>query len=105
MGVQLVWSFLLICLDILLLATNTDYHETWAVCMILIGDWCVSILSWTAATASAGVIVLFRRDTKFCKAFPLLACDQYEKSVFLAFMAWSFMAASALSLVWFRASL
>ncbi|TVU10951.1 hypothetical protein EJB05_44507 [Eragrostis curvula] len=65
----------------------------------------VGIFSFSAATAPAGITIFLKKDTQFCRAFPQLICDQYEQSVILAFVAWSFLAASALSLFWFRASL
>ncbi|TVU13022.1 hypothetical protein EJB05_46694, partial [Eragrostis curvula] len=103
--VQLLESFVLACVDILYLATNSDLNDTNLVSIILICDWCIGILSFSAATGAAGVVVFFKRDTEFCRAIGQLTCDQYEISVILAFMAWLFGAASALSLFWLRVSL
>ncbi|TVU10968.1 hypothetical protein EJB05_44525, partial [Eragrostis curvula] len=80
MFLQLLESFLLACVDIVCLATNSDLRDIIFVSIILISDWCIGIMSFSAATASAGVIVLFKRDTEFCRAFPQLTCDQYEIS-------------------------
>ncbi|TVU10963.1 hypothetical protein EJB05_44520 [Eragrostis curvula] len=104
MYLQFLWSLGLVCVDIICLVTNTAFNDPGFASVVLVGDWCIGILSFSAATASAGVVILFKRDTEFCRAFPPFACDQYELSAILAFMAWSFIAASALSLFWFRVS-
>ncbi|TVU10965.1 hypothetical protein EJB05_44522, partial [Eragrostis curvula] len=105
MFLQLLWSFLLACIDIICLLGDAELNEPRPISALLVGDWFVGMFSFSAATASAGLTIFLKKDTQFCRAFPQLICDQYEQSVILAFVAWSFLAASALSLLWFRASL
>ncbi|TVU10949.1 hypothetical protein EJB05_44505 [Eragrostis curvula] len=103
---QLLWSFLLACLDIYLLRTNLDLrHDHVTVSMFLCIDTVFALLAWTSASASAGVTILLDRDVHFCEAFPHLSCGVYKLFVILAFMAWSFTAASAYSMFWLLVSL
>ncbi|GJN11719.1 hypothetical protein PR202_ga29931 [Eleusine coracana subsp. coracana] len=64
-----------------------------------------AILSFAAASASAGVTILFERDVHFCRMYPQLSCGRYEFSVTLAFITWSFIATSAVSMFWLLPSL
>ncbi|CAN6195323.1 unnamed protein product [Urochloa humidicola] len=88
MCLQLIWSFILACIDIHSLKINWDLHNTRHV---------LAIASMAAASSSAGVATLLLRDTQFCRARneQLVACSRYKFSIILAFMAWSFIAASA----------
>ncbi|TVU10970.1 hypothetical protein EJB05_44527, partial [Eragrostis curvula] len=97
---QLFWSFILACTDIVCLVRKKEFNRYLWVSVVLVGDWLVGILSFSAATASAGVTILFRRDTEFCRAFPQVTCGLYDLAVILAFVAWSFIAASAFSSFW-----
>lgn len=65
----------------------------------------LAILAWASASASASVTILLDRDVHLCSAFPHLPCGQYKLFVILAFMTWSFRAASAASLFCLFASL
>ncbi|ONM53909.1 hypothetical protein ZEAMMB73_Zm00001d019915 [Zea mays] len=64
-----------------------------------------AILSFAAASASAGVTILFERDVHFCRMYPQLSCGRYALSVVLAFITWSFIATSAVSMFWLLPSL
>ncbi|XP_022679757.1 CASP-like protein 5B3 isoform X2 [Setaria italica] len=107
MSLQLIWSFILACIDIHSLKTNWDLHNTRHVWKYLIGDWVLGIASMAAASSSAGVAILLVRDSQFCRVhdYQYLSCSRYEVSVILAFMAWSFIAASAGSTFWLLVSL
>ncbi|TVU10960.1 hypothetical protein EJB05_44517, partial [Eragrostis curvula] len=99
------WGLFLACVDVHSLRTNKDLHTPYHVWRILIGDWIMGINSFAAVFAATGVTIYYERDAHFCRAYPALACDQLELSVVLAFLAWSFIAASATSLFWSMASL
>ncbi|KAJ3680770.1 hypothetical protein LUZ60_015259 [Juncus effusus] len=105
MGLQVLWSLGLACLDIYALKTKRDLHNPVLVSLFVVGDWVTSILSFAAACSSAGVTILFEKDVHFCKMYPQLACGRYGLSVLLAFMTWSFTATSAFSMFWLLASL
>ncbi|CAL4962254.1 unnamed protein product [Urochloa decumbens] len=107
MCLQLIWSFILACIDIHSLKTNWDLHNTRHVWKYIIGDWVVAIASMAATSSSAGVAILLVRDTQFCRVHDeqLVACSRYKFSIILAFMAWSFIAASAGSTFWLLVSL
>ncbi|TVU10947.1 hypothetical protein EJB05_44503 [Eragrostis curvula] len=101
---HLIWSFSLACIDILSLMTKKDLHSPFHVWPLLVGDWFMGVNSFAAFSAATGAIIYFERDAHFCRAHPDLACDQYELSIALVFMAWSFVAASATSLFWLLVS-
>ncbi|KAJ4774403.1 CASP-like protein [Rhynchospora pubera] len=105
MGLQLLWSLGLACLDIYALRTKRDLHNPVLVSLFVVGDWVTAILSFAAACSSAGVALLFEKDVHFCKTFPQLSCGRYALSVLLAFMTWTFTATSSVSMFWVLASL
>ncbi|KAK3124521.1 hypothetical protein QOZ80_7BG0587770 [Eleusine coracana subsp. coracana] len=102
---QFLWSFVLACLDIYSLKTNFDLLVRPIVLGLVIGDWGMSILSFASASASAGVTLFFARDTNLCKIYTPQLCSYYTLSVILAFMTWSFAAASAASVFWLLVSM
>ncbi|KAM0892676.1 hypothetical protein ACQ4PT_025602 [Festuca glaucescens] len=61
-------------------------------------DSIISLLSFSMASASAGVTVLFVSDMKICRSFPELSCGRFQLSVGFAFVAWSMEATAALSI-------
>ncbi|GJN24601.1 hypothetical protein PR202_gb12352 [Eleusine coracana subsp. coracana] len=65
----------------------------------------MAILSLASASASAGVAFFFERDTNLCKIYTPQLCTYYTLSVILAFMTWSFAAASAASVFWVLVSM
>ncbi|CAL5322544.1 unnamed protein product [Camellia sinensis] len=74
MGLQILWSFGLACLDIHALRLKRDLHNHVLVSLFVVGDWVTAILSLAAACSSAGVVVLFSRDTNFCRVEKQLSC-------------------------------
>lgn len=61
-------------------------------------------LSLAAACSSAGVTVLFARDTDFCKAYPQFSCGRYQISTTMAFITWLLVATSSLVMFWILTS-
>lgn len=58
-----------------------------------------ALLSLAAACSSAGVTVLFTKDTVFCKQ-AALSCDRFQISVGLAFFNWVLAAISSHAMFW-----
>ncbi|CAN6203970.1 unnamed protein product [Urochloa humidicola] len=105
MTLQLIWSFILVCIDIHALKTNWDLHSAGNLWKYVIGDWLLAMGSMAAASSATGVAILLETDVNFCRVYPYLSCSRYKVSVILASMAWSFMAASAGSTFWLLVSL
>ncbi|KAG8380751.1 hypothetical protein BUALT_Bualt06G0048600 [Buddleja alternifolia] len=61
-------------------------------------------LSLAAACSSAGVMVLFTRDTNICKIDKKLSCDMYQISIAFAFASWFLLAMSSYVMFWLVAS-
>ncbi|KAJ6362971.1 hypothetical protein OIU77_030117 [Salix suchowensis] len=76
MGLQLLWSFGLACLDIYALRRKKDLQNPVLVSLFVVGDWVTAMLSLAAACSSAGVVVLYARDMNFCKTHPDLPCSR-----------------------------
>jgi hypothetical protein len=64
----------------------------------------MAVFSFSGASASAGVTILFTRDTSVCRLYSRLACGQFALSVVLAFIVWLLDAASFLSGFWLLVS-
>ncbi|XP_042403935.1 CASP-like protein 5B3 [Zingiber officinale] len=104
MGLQALWSLGLACLDIYAIKVKRDLHNHLLVSLFVVGDWVTGTLSLAAACSSAGVTVLFVRDTDFCKSFPQLSCGKLQVSTAMAFITWMFVSASALVMSWILTS-
>ncbi|XP_078179186.1 CASP-like protein 5B3 [Carex rostrata] len=105
MGLQLLWSFGLACLDIYALKMKKDLHNPILVSLFVVGDWVTAILSFAAACSAAGVVVLFEKDVNSCKRVPGFPCGMFQLSTALAFLSWTLTAASSLVMFWLLASL
>ncbi|KAF8724360.1 hypothetical protein HU200_021392 [Digitaria exilis] len=105
MLLQLMWSFMLACIDIHSLRTNWDLHRIGNVYKYVIGDWIMAMGSLAAASSSVAVAIFLTTDVEFCRVYPYLSCSRYTVSVILASMTWSFTAASAGSTFWLLVSL
>jgi len=105
MGLQVLWSIGLACLDIYALRIKRDLHSPVLVSLFVVGDWVTAILSLAAACSSAGVVVLFTRDVDFCETASYLNCKGYEISIALAFITWLLIAKSSLVMFWLLASM
>ncbi|KAF3627480.1 CASP-like protein 5B1 [Capsicum annuum] len=120
MGLQVIWSFSLACMDIHALRLKRDLRNHIYLSLLVVGDWEVTssslgnspwqnckvtgILSLAAACSSAGVVVLIIKDTNMCKANPKLSCHMFQISVALAFLSWFFLAISSFVMFWLAAS-
>lgn len=105
MGLQLLWSFGLACLDVYALRRKRDLHNPVLVSLFVVGDWVTAMLSLAAACSSAGVIVLYSRDLNFCKEQGPLPCSRIEMSISLAFLTWFLIALSSHVMFWILASI
>ncbi|XP_073288339.1 CASP-like protein 5B1 [Primulina huaijiensis] len=105
MGLQVLWSFGLACLDMHALRFNKDLHNHIIVSLFVIGDWVTATLSLAAACSSAGVMVLFTRDTNICQIETKLSCDMFQISIAFAFASWFLLAISTYVMFWLVATI
>lgn len=104
MGLQMLWSFGLACLDAYALRRKRDLQNPVLVSLFVVGDWVTAMLSLAAACSSAGVVVLYAKDLNFCRPQNNLACHSFEVSVILAFITWLLIAVSSHVMFWILAS-
>lgn len=95
MGLQVLWSFTLACLDIHALRLKTDMQNHVLVSLFVVGDWVTATLSLSAACASAGVAILYDRDTVICRRMEKMSCSMFQISTAMAFFAWFLLALSS----------
>ncbi|KVI04899.1 Uncharacterized protein family UPF0497, trans-membrane plant [Cynara cardunculus var. scolymus] len=105
MGLEVLWSLGLACLDIHALWVKKDLQSQILLSLVVVGDWVTAILALAASSSSAGVMVLFVRDSELCKLEPILSCSMYQISIGLAFGAWFWLAISSHTVLWLLASL
>ncbi|XP_071721390.1 CASP-like protein 5B2 [Rutidosis leptorrhynchoides] len=105
MGLQVLWSFGLACLDMYALRIKKDLQNAVLVSLFVVGDWVTATLSLAAACSSAGIVVLYARDLHFCASTkPQLPCSRFEISIAMAFITWFFIAISSHVMFWLLAS-
>ncbi|WOL09293.1 CASP-like protein 5B3 [Canna indica] len=104
MGLQALWSFGLLCLDIFALKYERDLHNPLLVSLFVVGDWVTATLSLAAACSSAGVTVLFVKDLNFCEKYHQFSCGRFQISIAMAFVTWLLVAKSSLVMFWILAS-
>lgn len=95
MGLQVLWSFGLACLDIYALSRKRILQNPFLVSLFVVGDWVTATLSLAAACSSAGIVVLYARDLNFCMIRKGLPCNRYQISVAMAFVTWVLTAMSS----------
>lgn len=138
MGLQLIWSFGLACLDVYAIRKKSDLRSPVLLSLFTVGDWVLmlssislyqiefihngldvvvlkvmglivffwnflqvtALLALAAACSSAGVTVLFTKDTEFCRQLPALSCDRFQISVGLSFFNWVLAAISSHAMFW-----
>ncbi|PWA64068.1 hypothetical protein CTI12_AA182100 [Artemisia annua] len=105
MGLQVLWSFSLACLDIHALRVHKDLHSQLLLSLVVVGDWVTAILALAASSSSAGVMILLVRDSDLCKLDPKISCNTFQISIALAFMSWFLLAISSHTVLWLLASL
>ncbi|CAI9295948.1 unnamed protein product [Lactuca saligna] len=74
MGLQVLWSFGLACLDIHALRVKKNLQSQILLSLVIVGDWVTAILALAASSSSAGVMVLLDRDSEYCKVDQQLSC-------------------------------
>ncbi|XP_057459133.1 CASP-like protein 5B2 [Lotus japonicus] len=104
MGLQVLWSLGLACLDIYALRKKRDLQNPILVSLFVVGDWVTSTLSLAAACSSAGIVVLYTRDLDLCATRKGNPCNRYQISVAMAFITWFFTAMSSHVMFWILAS-
>lgn len=62
------------------------------------------MLSLAAACSSAGVVVLYEKDIKYCNTQSQYPCLRYEIAVVLSFVTWIQIAVSSHVTFWILAS-
>lgn len=102
MGLQVIWSFVLAVLDAYALVRKKVLHNPVLVSLFVVGDWVTATLSLAAASASAGITVLYFGDLGSCKLGE--ECQKYQMSVALAYMSWVTVAISSLIMLWLLAA-
>ncbi|XP_077217315.1 CASP-like protein 5B2 [Tasmannia lanceolata] len=105
MGLQVLWSLGLAGLDVYALRIKRDLQNPVLVSLFVVGDWVTATLSLAAACSSAGVSVLFARDTNYCRTILFLPCNRFQISVALGFITWLLIALSSLVMFWLLASI
>ncbi|KAI3898729.1 hypothetical protein MKW98_000842 [Papaver atlanticum] len=100
MGLQVIWSFGLALFDAKALITKKILHNLVLVSLFAIGDWVTGMLSLAAASASAGLLILYFRDLGKCQS----DCLKYWMSITLAFMSWVMIEISSLIMFWLLAA-
>ncbi|RVX13734.1 CASP-like protein 5B2 [Vitis vinifera] len=73
----------------------------------VISQWAsyvTSLLSLAAASASAGVVLLYARDLNFCSSIIHPPCTKFQISVALAFISWFLLAISSYVMFWLLCS-
>ncbi|XP_044460622.1 CASP-like protein 5B1 isoform X2 [Mangifera indica] len=97
MGLEVLWSFGLACLDLHALRSKKNLRNP-----ILV----TAILSLAGACSAAGVTVLYTKDLNFdyCKSPPYFSCNRFQISVVLAFISWFLLAISSHVMFWLLAA-
>ncbi|KAK4436594.1 CASP-like protein 5B2 [Sesamum alatum] len=106
MGLQVLWSLGLACLDIHALRLNKDIYNHIVVSLFVVGDWVTATLSLAAASSSAGVMLLFTKDTNLCSLDlqTRFSCRMFQISIAFAFASWFLLAVSSYIMFWLVAS-
>ncbi|KAL8152730.1 hypothetical protein V2J09_010490 [Rumex salicifolius] len=105
MGLQVLWSLGLACLDMYALRIKRDLQSPILVSLFVVGDWVTATLSLAAACSSAGIVVLYSRDLDFCNSKgSTLPCTKFQISVAFAFLTWFLIAISSHVMFWILAS-
>ncbi|GAB4843157.1 hypothetical protein Ancab_013132 [Ancistrocladus abbreviatus] len=102
MGLQAIWSLGLALLDAYAVVKKKDIRYPILVSLCVVGDWLTATLSLSAASASAGITVLFFLNLQYCSNTP--GCLKYQLSVVLAFLSWITVYTSSLIMLWLLAA-
>ncbi|RDX60547.1 CASP-like protein 5B3 [Mucuna pruriens] len=102
MGLQIIWSFVLALLDVYALVRKKVLLNPVLISLFVVGDWVTATLSLAAASASAGITVLYFHDLGHCHFGE--ECQKYQMSVALAFLSWISTSISSLIMLWLLAA-
>ncbi|XP_050374933.1 CASP-like protein 5B3 [Argentina anserina] len=102
MGLQVIWSFVLALLDAYSLMKKKALLNPVLVSLFVIGDWVTATLSLAAASASAGITVLYFNDLSHCNFGE--ECQKYQMAVAFAYLSWVTIAISSLIMLWILAA-
>ncbi|GAU25265.1 hypothetical protein TSUD_17780 [Trifolium subterraneum] len=102
MALQIIWSFALALLDAYSLVRKKVLLNPVLISLFVVGDWVTATLSLAAASASAGITVLYFHDMGHCNFGD--ECQKYQISVALAFMSWISISISSLIMLWLLAA-
>ncbi|KAJ7961375.1 CASP-like protein [Quillaja saponaria] len=81
LGLQVLWSLGLACLDVYALRRKRHLQNPILVSLLVVGDWVTTTLSLAAACSSAGIAILYARDMDICKTHKNIPCGRYQVSV------------------------
>ncbi|KAK7393675.1 hypothetical protein VNO78_22238 [Psophocarpus tetragonolobus] len=98
MGLQIIWSFVLALMDVYALTRKKVLLNPVLISLFVVGDWVTATLSLAAASASAGITVLYFHDLGQCHFGE--ECQKYQISVALAFLSWISTSISSLIMLW-----
>ncbi|KAJ0046799.1 CASP-like protein 5B2 [Pistacia vera] len=106
MGLQVLWSFGLACLDLHALRSKKNLRNPVLVSLFVVGDWVTAILSLAGACSAAGVTVLYTKDLtlNYCQSPSHFSCNRFQISVVLAFISWFLLAISSHVMFWLLAA-
>ncbi|KAG8390040.1 hypothetical protein BUALT_Bualt01G0041800 [Buddleja alternifolia] len=105
MGLQFLWSFGQACFYIQAWRHHINLHRTTKLQLFVVGDWVTATLSLAAACSSAGVVVLYTKDTDICSVETKLSCGMFQISIAFAFVSWFLLAISSHLMFWLLAIL
>ncbi|CAB4301222.1 unnamed protein product [Prunus armeniaca] len=110
MGLQVLWSLGLACLDLHALRSKRSLQNPvlfLEIMKLLRGSFATlntttvtAILSLAAACSSAGVTVLYSRDLNYCGPPAHLPCSRFQIAVAFAFISWFLLAVSSIVMFW-----
>ncbi|KAK2453940.1 CASP protein 5B3 [Trifolium repens] len=102
MALQIIWSFALASLDAYALVRKKVLLNPVLISLFVVGDWVTATLSLAAASASAGITVLYFNDMGHCHFGE--ECQKYQISVAFAFLSWISVSISSLIMLWLLAA-
>lgn len=99
---QCLWSLALAVVDVYALLVKRSLRNPLLVSIFVVGDGVTATLTFAAACASAGIVVLIGNDIGLCKENP---CANYEAAIIMAFLSWFMVSISFLLTFWLLATL
>ncbi|CAH9098243.1 unnamed protein product [Cuscuta epithymum] len=100
--VQIIWCFILICLDLKVLVSGGRLPTPIHMMVNIAFDWCIWMLSLGASSAAASVVDVFWAQS-MCQKWGEYTCRRYHAAVVMAFIAVAFQAISVHIWMWIAA--